>query len=53
MNLAVFEKLAKGAELALPGLGLESLHHVHAADVAQGFLRSMGSWRNAVGDRFM
>jgi nucleoside-diphosphate-sugar epimerase len=31
-NPAVFDRLAQGAELALPNLGLETVHHVHADD---------------------
>jgi nucleoside-diphosphate-sugar epimerase len=33
----VWEKLAAGEPLVLPGFGLETLHHVHADDVAQAF----------------
>lgn len=33
-NLAVFEALRDGKEVTLPNLGLETLHHVHAGDVA-------------------
>ncbi len=36
-ELSVFERLAAGDELALPNLGMEPLHHVHADDVAQAF----------------
>jgi nucleoside-diphosphate-sugar epimerase len=35
LNPAVFTQLANGAELALPNFGMETLHHVHADDVAQ------------------
>ena len=34
-NPEVFSLMARGEELALPNLGLEMLHHVHADDVAQ------------------
>jgi nucleoside-diphosphate-sugar epimerase len=37
IELSVFERLATGQELALPNLGMETLHHVHADDVAQAF----------------
>ncbi len=40
-NLKVFELLANGEELALPNLGLETVHHVHAADVAQAFSKAL------------
>lgn len=36
----VFSRLALGEEI-LPNLGLETLHHVHADDVAQAFMQSM------------
>ena len=48
----VFIKLAKGEEVALPNLGMETLHHVHADDVAQGFIKAMLNWRHAVGENF-
>jgi len=51
-NLQVFDKLARGEELALPNLGMETVHHVHAADVAQAFWKAMDNWNNAVGESF-
>jgi nucleoside-diphosphate-sugar epimerase len=51
-NLDVFAKLARGEELALPNLGLETVHHVHADDVAQVFMRAMASWSASVGESF-
>ncbi len=51
-NPAVFETLARGEELALPNLGLETVHHVHADDVAQVFARAIDNWGNAVGESF-
>jgi nucleoside-diphosphate-sugar epimerase len=51
-NLAVFSQLAAGAELALPNLGLETLHHVHADDVAQAFELALTHWGAAVGESF-
>jgi nucleoside-diphosphate-sugar epimerase len=49
---AVFTQLAAGAELTLPNLGLETVHHVHADDVAQAFERALGHWGAAVGESF-
>jgi nucleoside-diphosphate-sugar epimerase len=49
---AVFENLAAGREIALPNLGRETLHHVHADDVAQAFLKAMANWSNACGESF-
>jgi nucleoside-diphosphate-sugar epimerase len=37
LDPAVWQKLAAGEPLVLPGRGLETLHHVHADDVAQAF----------------
>jgi nucleoside-diphosphate-sugar epimerase len=51
-NLAVFAGLAAFGEIALPNLGRETLHHVHADDVAQAFVRAMGNWSNARGESF-
>lgn len=51
-NPAVFADLAAGREIALPNLGRETVHHVHADDVAQAFLRAMASWTNACGESF-
>jgi nucleoside-diphosphate-sugar epimerase len=51
-NPSVFTRLAAGAELALPNLGLETVHHVHADDVAQAFERALAQWSAAVGESF-
>jgi nucleoside-diphosphate-sugar epimerase len=51
-NPSVFADLAAGREIALPNLGRETLHHVHADDVAQGFLVAMANWSNAFGESF-
>jgi nucleoside-diphosphate-sugar epimerase len=48
----VFTQLAHGEELALPNLGLETLHHVHADDVAQAFMQALAHWSTAVGESF-
>ena len=49
---AVFSKLARGEELALPNLGMETVHHVHADDVAQAFMKAIANWRVSVGEAF-
>jgi nucleoside-diphosphate-sugar epimerase len=49
---AVFARLARGEELALPNLGMETVHHVHADDVAQAFMRALASRSLAVGESF-
>ncbi|MEQ6118181.1 NAD-dependent epimerase/dehydratase family protein [Reichenbachiella sp. MALMAid0571] len=51
-NIEVFEKLANGEELILPNFGMETVHHVHADDVAQGFMQALSNWNNAVGESF-
>jgi nucleoside-diphosphate-sugar epimerase len=51
-NTAVFENLAAGREIALPNLGRETLHHVHADDVAQAFVQAIKHWSAAVGESF-
>ncbi|MBN1837063.1 MAG: NAD-dependent epimerase/dehydratase family protein [Spirochaetales bacterium] len=51
-NPAVYERIARGEELALPNLGLETVHHVHADDVAQGFVRALQRWSASVGESF-
>lgn len=51
-NPAVYERIARGEELALPNLGLETVHHVHADDVAQLFMRAIARWSMAVGESF-
>jgi nucleoside-diphosphate-sugar epimerase len=51
-NPAVFADLAAGREIALPNLGRETLHHVHADDVAQAFVKAMDHWLVAIGEAF-
>jgi nucleoside-diphosphate-sugar epimerase len=51
-NLSVFERLAKGEELVLPHFGLETVHHVHADDVAQAFERALAHPTSASGEAF-
>lgn len=48
----VFARLARGEELALPNLGLETVHHVHADDVAQAFMQALASRSGALGESF-
>jgi nucleoside-diphosphate-sugar epimerase len=52
MNPQVFAQLARGEELALPNLGLETVHHVHADDVAQAFMQALANRSVAVGESF-
>ncbi|NUR09151.1 MAG: NAD-dependent epimerase/dehydratase family protein [Nocardioidaceae bacterium] len=48
----VWRRLAAGEEVLLPHLGLETLHHVHAADVAQAFALALAHPDRAVGESF-
>jgi nucleoside-diphosphate-sugar epimerase len=48
----VFVQLARGEELALPNFGMETVHHVHAADVAQAFLKAITRHSASVGESF-
>jgi nucleoside-diphosphate-sugar epimerase len=48
----VFTKLARGDRLCLPNFGLETVHHVHADDVAQAFMQAIANWPNAIGQSF-
>jgi nucleoside-diphosphate-sugar epimerase len=52
IELSVFERLAAGQELALPNLGMETLHHVHADDVAQAFALTVDRPEAAAGESF-
>jgi len=48
----VWRRLATGEELLVPGLGLETMHHVHADDVAQGFQLALAEADAAAGEGF-
>ena len=51
-NPQVFTQLAHGQPLTLPNFGLETVHHVHADDVAQAFEQAINHWSTAVGESF-
>jgi len=51
-NPHVFTALAGGEKVALPNLGMETVHHVHADDVAQSFMQAMSHWSQSVGESF-
>ncbi len=48
----IFTQLARGEQVLLPNLGMETLHHVHADDVAQAFVQAMANRSVAVGEAF-
>lgn len=51
-NPEVFSSIASGKTLALPNLGMETVHHVHADDVAQAFVRAISRRSVAMGESF-
>lgn len=52
LDPGIFSRLAEGKEVALPNIGMETVHHVHADDVAQAFVKAMHNWNQAVGESF-
>ncbi|GAA0300667.1 NAD-dependent epimerase/dehydratase family protein [Kineococcus aurantiacus] len=52
LDPGVWRALSSGGELLVPGLGLETLHHVHADDVAQGFELALARPDAAAGQSF-
>jgi nucleoside-diphosphate-sugar epimerase len=51
-NVEVFSRMARGEELALPNLGLETIHHVHAADVAKIVLLAIANRSASIAEVF-
>lgn len=51
-NPEIYEQIARGETLVLPNFGLETVHHVHAADVAQAFYNATMYWSASVGESF-
>ena len=51
-NPKVFETIARGEELALPNFGLETVHHIHADDIAQQVMQIIENWSVSVGEAF-
>ena len=52
LDPAVWYALSAGEEIAVPGLGAELMHHVHADDVAQGFQLAVEHRDAAAGESF-
>ena len=48
----IFERLASGKEVAVPNLGMETVHHVHAADVAEAFVLALAHPDSSIGESF-
>ena len=51
-NPAVFSQIKRGEELVLANFGLETVHHVHAEDVAQMAFRAIAKPQAAIGEAF-
>jgi len=51
-NPQVFSDLAAGNEVLIPNLGMETVHHIHVDDLAQGFMRALARRSVAVGESF-
>jgi nucleoside-diphosphate-sugar epimerase len=51
-DVEVFRRIAQGGEILLPNLGMETIHHVHAEDVARLFVAAMGRWSVSAGESF-
>jgi nucleoside-diphosphate-sugar epimerase len=51
-NPGVYRTIVAGKELALPNLGMETVHHVHAEDVAQSFIKSINNRSTSTGESF-
>lgn len=51
-NPQVFAQIARGEPITLPNLGLETVHHVHADDVAQAFMQAIANRSVAIGESF-
>lgn len=52
LDPTVFARLACGLPVALPNFGLETVHHVHADDVAQTFALAIEHRDGAAGEAF-
>ena len=48
----IFTRLARGEEVTLPNIGMETLHHVHVDDVAQSFVHAMANRSVSIGEAF-
>jgi nucleoside-diphosphate-sugar epimerase len=51
-NPEVYARLGRGDEVLLPNQGTDIVHHVHADDVAQLFVKALTHWNTALGEGF-
>ena len=52
LDFWIFDKIRRGDEIVLPNLGMDTLHHVHADDVAQVFFNAITHRKAALGESF-
>lgn len=52
LDLEVWNRLATGQKVTLPNFGLETVHHVHADDVASAFLLALARPEDSAGQSF-
>ena len=52
-GVKVYERLARGEVIHLPYNGLTTLHHVHASDLAQLFIKAIENRNSALGEAFI
>ena len=51
-NPKAFETLALGKKLVLPNFGMETVHHVHADDIAALIMAAIANWRQSTAESF-
>lgn len=51
-DVEVFRRISRGEEILVPNLGMETVHHVHAEDVARLFVAAIDHWSAAAGQSF-
>jgi nucleoside-diphosphate-sugar epimerase len=51
-DLDVFGRIARGESISLPNSGMETVHHVHADDVARAFMQALSHRNAALGESF-
>jgi nucleoside-diphosphate-sugar epimerase len=51
-NVATYSQIARGETLVLPNFGLETVHHVHASDLARLIMAIIASRSTSVGEAF-
>ena len=51
-NPEVFSNLLRGNKIQLPNFGMETVHHVHADDVAQCFVKAVARRNAGLGESF-